>query len=74
MRKVLLLISTIAFLTIVCNHSALFAQDSTAINSALGVWLTAGGTSKIEIYREGEEFCGKIVWLKRPVYTDGSDG
>ena len=66
MRKVLLLISTIAFLTIVCNHSALFAQDSTAINSALGVWLTAGGTSKIEIYREGEEFCGKIVWLKEP--------
>jgi uncharacterized protein (DUF2147 family) len=28
----------------------------------------------VEVYRCGEKICGKIVWLKRPVYTDGSDG
>ena len=40
----------------------------------LGIWKTELDESKVEVYRCGEKFCGKIVWLKRPVYTDGSDG
>jgi uncharacterized protein (DUF2147 family) len=44
-----------------------FAQDdSTAANAVLGEWLTAEGTSKILIYKSGEEFLGKISWLKEP--------
>jgi uncharacterized protein (DUF2147 family) len=42
------------------------AQDSTAANAVLGQWLTANGLSKVEIYKEGEEFLGRIVWLKEP--------
>jgi uncharacterized protein (DUF2147 family) len=30
-----------------------------------GIWLTGGKEpAKIQIYRSGEKFCGKITWLK----------
>ncbi len=41
-------------------------QDSVAMGKILGEWLTAEGTSKIEIYKEGNEFLGRISWLKEP--------
>jgi uncharacterized protein (DUF2147 family) len=40
----------------------------------LGIWKTERDESKVEVYRCGDKICGKIVWLKRPVYTDDSDG
>jgi uncharacterized protein (DUF2147 family) len=40
----------------------------------LGIWKTELDESKVEVYRCGEKICGKIVWLKRPVYTDSNDG
>ena len=42
------------------------AQDSAAAKAILGQWLTAEGTSKIEIFQCGEEYCGRIAWLKEP--------
>ena len=33
--------------------------------SPLGVWLTEGGKSHIEVYRCGSNMCGKVVWLNR---------
>ena len=33
----------------------------------IGVWLTGGKEpAKIQIYRSGEKFYGKIIWLKNP--------
>lgn len=32
----------------------------------IGVWLTDGGKSKVEIYKKGEEYFGKIIWLREP--------
>jgi uncharacterized protein (DUF2147 family) len=40
--------------------------DSTMANAILGEWLTGEKTSKILIYKCGDEFCGKISWLKEP--------
>lgn len=40
----------------------------------LGIWKTEKNESKIEIFRYGEKFCGKIIWLKDPTYSDSSDG
>lgn len=40
----------------------------------LGEWKTELDESKVEIFRCGEKLCGKIVWLKNPLYTDGNDG
>jgi uncharacterized protein (DUF2147 family) len=34
----------------------------------LGKWLNDKKTSNIEIYKSGDRYDGKIVWLKEPVY------
>ncbi|HTY00279.1 MAG TPA: DUF2147 domain-containing protein [Bacteroidota bacterium] len=65
MRTSLLLVSSLVFLCALSGSTAR-AQDSTAAKKILGEWLTAEGTSKIEIYKEGEEYCGRISWLKEP--------
>lgn len=35
----------------------------------LGVWETQNGESRVEIFRCQNKYCGKIVWLKFPVYA-----
>jgi uncharacterized protein (DUF2147 family) len=44
------------------------------LSDILGIWKTAMGESKVEIFMCGEKFCGKIIWLKNPIYTDSNDG
>ncbi|MCA1752544.1 MAG: DUF2147 domain-containing protein [Cryomorphaceae bacterium] len=61
-HKMLLLI------TFFTSAFALCAQPSDA---ATGLWLTAEGDSHIEVYRDGAEFKGKIVWLKNPKDDNG---
>ncbi len=39
-----------------------------------GLWITDGGDSQLELYRCGNQICGKIVWLKVPRYIDKNDG
>lgn len=38
----------------------------------LGLWYSENNESVIEIYKEGNEFFGKIVWLEEPYEEDGS--
>jgi uncharacterized protein (DUF2147 family) len=61
------------FLTLL---AALLLSTTTVLGAGtddiLGIWKTELDESKVEVYRCGEKICGKIVWLKRPVYTDGS--
>jgi uncharacterized protein (DUF2147 family) len=49
----------------------LFNNISKAQNKAddiIGNWLTAGkDAAKIQIYKSGEKFYGKIIWLKNPI-------
>lgn len=63
------------FLTL---FAALLLSTTTVLGAGtgdiLGIWKTELDESKVEVYRCGETICGKIVWLKRPVYTNGSDG
>lgn len=42
--------------------------------SVLGVWKTEGEKSHVEISRCGDTLCGRIVWLKEPLYTKDADG
>jgi uncharacterized protein (DUF2147 family) len=59
-RKTLLLFLCFA----VCGHS-LFAQVKA--DDILGYWLTSGkNPAKIQIYKTGNRYSGKIVWLKEP--------
>jgi len=47
-----------------------FSQTVSA-DAVLGTWLTASGKAKVQIYKEGDKYNGKIVWLKNPTYEDG---
>jgi len=41
----------------------------------LGVWDNQEKDAKIEIFKCGENYCGKIVWLKEPNYpADSKEG
>lgn len=42
------------------------AHAETKADDVVGLWLTDGGGSKIEIKKEGDKYNGKIVWLKEP--------
>ena len=53
----LLAISTIS----ATNRS--LQEDS---NPIVGVWKTGEGNAMVRIYKNGEKFQGKIVWLKEP--------
>jgi uncharacterized protein (DUF2147 family) len=46
----------------------------TGLSDILGVWKTETGEAKVEIYLCGAKICGRIIWLKNPVYTDRRDG
>ncbi len=41
-------------------------------NEILGVWNNQEKDAKIELYKCGEKYCGKVVWLKEPNYPEGS--
>jgi uncharacterized protein (DUF2147 family) len=43
-----------------------------ATDDILGTWFNQAKDAKIEIVKCGNDYCGKIVWLKEPVYPPGS--
>jgi uncharacterized protein (DUF2147 family) len=58
-----------AFVSIFLAADISFAA---APSDILGLWHTAKKDAKIEIYKCGKKYCGKIVWLKESRYPAGS--
>ena len=46
--------------------AAAFAQD------VIGKWKLEDGTAVVEVYKSGDSFNGKIVWLQKPTDADGT--
>ena len=46
--------------------AAAFAQD------VIGKWKLEDGTAIVEVYKSGDSFNGKIVWLQKPTEADGT--
>ena len=46
-------------------HAAAFAQD------VIGKWKLEDGSAIVEVYKNGDAFNGKIVWLNNPNGPDG---
>lgn len=44
--------------------SSVFAQKADDI---LGKWLNSSGEAQISIYKKGDRFFGKLIWIKEPV-------
>jgi len=40
--------------------------------SIVGTWLSSDKDGKIEIYKKGDKYYGKLVWLKEPNEADGT--
>ena len=59
------------FMLLLMMSTTAFGSGSSGI---LGIWKTEMDESKVEIFMCGEKICGKIIWLKNPVYIDSSDG
>lgn len=56
---------SIAFLISIASLTSFVAHSQNKADDITGVWLTAGKEpAKIQIYKSGEKFYGKIIWLK----------
>lgn len=47
---------------------SLYAQEGDAV---LGLWQTEHGNGRIKIYKAGDSYHGKLVWINKKVDTDG---
>lgn len=56
--------------------SPVFAEEATAAgdkgDSVLGNWFTPENKAKIQLFKCGDNFCGKIIWLKDPLNDEGT--
>jgi len=61
-----------AFLALLVMFFAVnaFGEESDAV---LGIWYNEEKTSGIEIFRCTDTYCGRIVWLKNPLNTEGKE-
>jgi|SRR5208282_3712509 len=68
-------VKTTLILAVFCFFAAAASAaqpgDTVHGDDILGVWHNQERDAKIEIYKCGEEYCGRIVWLKEPVYPVG---
>lgn len=61
MKKILF-----SFILMLIPLAAAFAQD------VIGKWKLDDGSAIVEVYKNGDTFNGKIVWLQNPTEADGS--
>ncbi len=59
------------FIMLLVFASTLFAADEK--DAVLGTWLVETTDAKVEIYKEGDTYSGKIVWIKEPKDAQGKD-
>jgi uncharacterized protein (DUF2147 family) len=69
MRKILPALLVCGFLFVAARA---FATEPAA-DAILGQWFTEDDESIVEIYKAGSCYSGKIVWLKEPKNSDGTE-
>lgn len=47
------------------------AANKSSADDILGMWLTEGGKSKVKVFKRGNQYFGKVTWLKEPYEADG---
>jgi len=53
------------FIGLLAIYGASFSADFEA-DELLGIWLNHEKDAHVKIYKCGEKYCGKIVWMKEP--------
>jgi uncharacterized protein (DUF2147 family) len=54
-----------SFIGLMVISLASYTADNEA-DELMGIWLNHEKDAHVKIYKCGDEFCGKIVWLKEP--------
>jgi uncharacterized protein (DUF2147 family) len=49
-----------------------FSQTPVSADDITGTWISHLEKGHVEITRDGDKYSGKIVWLKVPLYPDGT--
>ena len=57
---------------IVISMIIMLASISTYAQDVVGKWKLEDGTAIVEVYKHGDVFNGKIVWLQNPTEPDGT--
>lgn len=52
--------------------ASVHAADAVEADAIVGEWFIDGEKSVIEMYKCGDKYCGKIVWLIEPNHPDGT--
>lgn len=60
----------LCFVAFAMFEASIYANDA---DSILGLWNTAGGKSKVQIYKCGDKYCGRLTWLQFPTYPKGDE-
>ncbi len=68
MKKNLFLLIAICYLFTALNALA----QSNPEDAILGQWFNASKEAKIEIYKEGDKYFGKLAWMKEPNDENGN--
>ena len=63
----IMLITSLLLIWVAAAH----AYDGDII---LGVWHDEEKDARIEIFRCGDKYCGKVVWINKPLYSADEDG
>jgi len=62
----------LAMAAVLLSAGAAAAQGAAAPHAGVvGLWLTEGGKSHVQIFQCGPHLCGRIVWLREPNRPDG---
>ena len=59
------------FLTVSVLLIAIVSSKAQDKDDILGKWMSAHGSGQIEIYKDGDQYSGKLVWLKSPTDDEG---
>jgi len=60
-------------LTLLLTFAGVQLMAQNAGDKILGHWLNEEKDAKIEVYKQGDHYFGKIVWLKNPLRDDGTE-
>ncbi|HEX7692788.1 MAG TPA: DUF2147 domain-containing protein [Sediminibacterium sp.] len=44
----------------------------TGPDDILGIWMNQSGKGQIQIYKDGDKYAGKVIWLKEPNNNNGT--
>lgn len=59
---------SIASLILIAPLISFVAHSQNKADDIIGIWLTDGKEpAKIQVYKTGEKYYGKIIWLKNPI-------